>query len=93
VGALGALTTPISDLPIKNMTPIKSPMPDAERTAGSLHRDGYTYAIVILETLAIKQFTNKDDLNAAIEAKGKDNCVILKWHDGAQRWVMPEVYA
>lgn len=37
-------TTPISDLPIKTMTPIKSPMPDAERTAGSLHRDCSTFS-------------------------------------------------
>jgi len=53
----------------------------------------YTYALLLLDTLAVKKFGNMDDLLCAVAAKGRERCVILKWHAGAGQWVVPEVWA
>lgn len=53
----------------------------------------YAYAIVLLETLSVKKFQNHEDLKNALDAIGDRQRIILKWHEGAKQWVMPEEYA
>ena len=53
----------------------------------------YAYAIVLLDTLAIKKFQNREDFKGALTDIGDRPKVILKWHDGAKQWTQPEIYA
>lgn len=52
------------------------------------------YAILTLESLTLKRFTNQDDWKAAIDtvqARGQDY-VPLKYHAGSRRYFIPERY-
>ena len=53
----------------------------------------YAYAIVLLDTLAIKKFQNREDLKGALNDIGDRPKMILKWHEGAKQWTQPETYA
>ena len=72
-------------------TPDVTDPPKAPAT--STPASGSGYAILLLDTLAIKRFGNKDDLMLAVAAKGRERCIILKYNHGAGMWTTPETYA
>ena len=75
------------------MKPNENSNANPQRQSGSAPVTCYTYALLLLDTLAVKKFGNMDDLLCAVSAKGRERCVILKWHAGAGQWVVPEVWA
>lgn len=70
---------------------VVEPSQDAAR--GPSSANGYTHAIVLLDTLTIKTLKTCGDMMNVVADKGREKCVILKWHEGANQWVAPKVVA
>ena len=49
------------------------------------------FALLLMESLAVKKFAHRDELVTAINALGVRPFKVFKWHEGAQRWVESEV--
>ena len=68
--------------------------PEGQAREGLAAVTGSPFALLILTSLAVKRFNSKDEQRIAMDAlqtKGV-RFVALKYHHGAQTYIVPEIY-